>query len=324
MDSLGIRSKPCPQGKNDYPNRATNRNICAYKAIRIIVSRKHSTRTAAYSNPGVNMPNKYTNKLHNKRVLVLGGTSGIGFCVAENALENGAIVTVASSRQESIDKTLSRLRDSYPNLTGNISGHTIDLRSDGAEESIISLLDSATNNGKDLLDHIVSTAGDSLPIQPLSAFDGTATLDKAQRVRIIAPMLIAKHAPGKYLRSSNKSTITLTGGVNTHRPGVNWLIPGYAGAGLQGLVRALAVDLRPIRVNLVEPGAVETELFSRVYAGEQLEKMLAEFKKQTLTGAIGRPEDVSELYVYFIRDSFVTGQCVLSEGGLLLAAGLAR
>ena len=270
------------------------------------------------------MPNKYTNKLHNKRVLVLGGTSGIGFCVAENALENGAVVIVASSRQESIDKTLSRLRGSYPDLTDNISGHTIDLRSDDAENAIISLLDSATNNGNAPLDHIVSTAGDSLALQPLSAFSGAATLEKAQRVRIIAPMLIAKHAPGKYLRSSNQSTITLTGGVNTHRPGVNWSIPVYAGAGLQGLVRALAVDLRPIRVNLVEPGAVETELFSRVYSGETLEKMLAEFKKQTLTGAIGRPEDVSELYVYFMRDPFVTGQSVLSEGGLLLAAGLTR
>jgi len=270
------------------------------------------------------MPNKYTNKLHNKRVLVLGGTSGIGFCVAENALENGAIVTVASSRQESIDKTLSRLRESYPHLTDNISGHTIDLRSDDAEQSIISLLDSATNNGKDLLDHIVSTAGDSIAIQPLSAFDGAAVLDKTQRVRVVAPMLIAKHAPGKYLRSSNESTITLTGGVNTYRPGVNWMLPVYAAAGLQGLVRALAVDLRPIRVNLVEPGAVDTELFSRVYSGEQLEGVLAEFKKQTLTGQIGRPEDVSELYVYFMRDSFVTGQAVLSEGGLLLAAGLTR
>jgi len=270
------------------------------------------------------MPGKYTNKLYSKRVLVLGGTSGIGFCVAENALENGATVIVASSRQESIDKTLSRLRESYPDLTGQISGHTIDLRSDDAEASIISLLDAVTNSGKDLLDHIVSTAGDGLAIEPLSAFASAEKLFGAQRVRVVAPILIAKHAPGKYLRTSNHSSITLTGGVNSYRPGNNWTIPAATGTALQGLVRGLAVDLRPIRVNLVEPGAVDTELFGKVFNEEQLEQFREEFKKQTLTGAIGRPEDVSEAYLYFMRDAFVTGQCNLTEGGLLLASGAQR
>lgn len=271
------------------------------------------------------MPAKYSNKLQDKRVLILGGTSGIGFCVAENALENGATVIVASSRQESVDKTLSRLQESYPSLTGNVFGHTIDLRSDDAESSIISLLDFATNNGKDVLDHIVSTAGDSVAIKPLSAFEGAGSLSDAQRVRVVAPILIAKHAPGKYLKQSSRSSITLTGGVNAHRPGQNWFISASGGAALQGLVRSLAVDLRPIRVNLVEPGAVDTEIFSKNFqGGEQLDKLRAEFAKQTLTGEMGRPEDVSEAYLYFMRDAFATGQCNLTEGGLLLAAGAQR
>ncbi|KAK5940940.1 hypothetical protein PMZ80_006217 [Knufia obscura] len=271
------------------------------------------------------MPPKYINKLHNKRVLILGGTSGIGFCVAENVLENGAIVIVASSRQESIDKTLARLRESYPDSSKNVSGHVIDLRSDNVEAHIICLLDSATNNAKAPLDHIVSTAGDNVAIQPLSAFNGMETIISAQRVRYNASMLIAKHAPGKYLRRSNHSSITLTGGVNTHRPGNNWAIPASLGAALHGLVRALAVDLRPIRVNIVEPGATDTELFSRTFTDkERLEKLKEVFRKQTLTGEMGRPEDVSEAYIYFMRDRFVTGQSVLTEGGLLLAAGAER
>lgn len=270
------------------------------------------------------MPNKYVNKLAGKRVLVLGGTSGIGFCVAENALENGAIVTVASSRPESVDKTLSRLRESYPDLKNNISGHVTDLRSNDAEAAIIELLKFATSDGKYRLDHIVSTAGDSIPLQPISKFEGVNTLIPAQRVRLVAPMLIAKHAPGTYLRISNQSSMTFTGGVNTYRPRTNWVLPALGGAALQGLVRALAVDLRPIRVNLIEPGAIDTELFSKTFTGEQLEAFRETFRKQCLTGEIGKPEDMSEAYLYIMRDAFITGQTILSEGGLLLAPGAQR
>lgn len=268
------------------------------------------------------MPNKYS-KLQDKRILILGGTSGIGFCVAENCLENGAIVIVASSRQESIDKTISRLSTSYPDFSSRISGHIIDLRSDTAETSILALLDTATNHKTHLLDHIVSTAGDSVPIQPLSAFRDATTLTDAQRVRVLAPMYIAKHAK-QYMHDSARSSITITSGVNSYMPGNGWALPALAGMAVEGLVRALAVDLRPVRVNAVAPGAVWTELFQRTFTGEQLERFKQEFARQTLVGDVGMPEDVSEAYLYFMRDAFVTGQVVLTEGGLLLAPGAQR
>ncbi|KAJ9652683.1 hypothetical protein H2198_008086 [Neophaeococcomyces mojaviensis] len=270
------------------------------------------------------MPAKYTNKLNGKRVLVLGGTSGIGFCVAENALENGATVIVASSRQESVDKTLSRLTTSYPDMpSSRILGHVIDLRSPDSEKSIIELLDFATNDKKDLLDHIVSTAGDSIPIQPLSAFSDAEVLTNAQRVRILAPLFVAKHAK-EYMHVSPRSSITVTGGVNSYQPGNGWVLPAISGNAIDGMVRGLAVDLRPIRVNAVAPGAVWTELFQRTFTGEQLEQFKQKFAKQTLVGDVGSPEDVSEAYLYVMRDAFITGQIVLTEGGLLLAPGAQR
>ena len=60
------------------------------------------------------MAPKYISKLQGKRVLVLGGTSGIGFCVAEAAVEHGATVIISSSRQAKIDNTIQRLTSSYP------------------------------------------------------------------------------------------------------------------------------------------------------------------------------------------------------------------
>lgn len=266
------------------------------------------------------MPSKYTNKLHDTNVLILGGTSGIGFAVAENALENGAHVVVASSQQSSIDKTISRLQSSYPDLSSNIRGQTIDLRSDDAEISILELLKYATNDGKDLLDHVVSTAGDSLPIQNVSEFAGVNALADAMRVRVAGPLFIAKHAPGKYLKISSRSSITLTGGVNTYRPAEKWWSIAMFGGALDGLVRGLAVDLKPIRVNVVAPGAIQTEIFAKNVGDdkEKLEAVYQSFGDRTLLGRMGSPEDMSETYLYAMRDGYLTGQSILSDGGLIL------
>ena len=71
---------------------------------------------------------KYTNKLHNKHVLIFGGTSGIGFCIAEACLEHGAHVTISGSNKARLDQSLSRLRNAYPDIPGsNIKGYTCDL-----------------------------------------------------------------------------------------------------------------------------------------------------------------------------------------------------
>ena len=70
---------------------------------------------------------KYVSKLTGARVLVLGGTSGIGFCVAEAALEYGAIVTIASSRQEKLDRAVTRLNASYPQHQSNITSVQCDI-----------------------------------------------------------------------------------------------------------------------------------------------------------------------------------------------------
>lgn len=244
--------------------------------------------------------------------------------MAENALEHGAIVVVASSRQSSIDKTLSRLTESYPDFAANVSGHIIDLTSPDLELNVINLLKAATNDGTHLLDHIVHTAAAGVPIQPLSEFKGPETLLTSTQVGASTAILLAKNAPGKYMNVSHTSSITLTGGVNSYAPGVGWSIPAFIGMGLIGLVRALAVDVRPIRVNVVEPGAVDTELFQKTFTGDALEHFRETFRKMTLTAHIGTPEDVAEAYIYFMKDKFATGQNIITEGGLLLAPGAQR
>ncbi|KAF4220564.1 hypothetical protein CNMCM6457_002248 [Aspergillus fumigatiaffinis] len=72
------------------------------------------------------------NKLSGTRVLIIGGTSGLGFAVARAALEHGASVLVASSRPEKVQSALTRLRTFYPDeqFTTRIAGTTVDLGDD--------------------------------------------------------------------------------------------------------------------------------------------------------------------------------------------------
>lgn len=105
------------------------------------------------------MAPKYLNKLQNQRILVIGGTAGIEYAVAEGAIEFGATVTVASSQQENVDKAVKNLKESYPDASDRINGYICNTNSDDVEANMTKALDFATNNKANKLDHIVDTAG---------------------------------------------------------------------------------------------------------------------------------------------------------------------
>ena len=87
------------------------------------------------------------------------------------------------------------------------------------------------------------------------------------------------------------------------------------------MVRGLAVELRPVRVNLVAPGAIETEILDKYSGGnEARRKRLVElYTAKSLLGRYGRPEDTAEAFLYIMRDEFVTGHVLCTDGGYLLS-----
>ncbi|MCJ1426009.1 hypothetical protein MMC29_003911, partial [Sticta canariensis] len=259
---------------------------------------------------------KYLSKLAGKRILVLGGTSGIGFCIAEAAVEHDAIVIVSSSNASKVDKAVHRLQTAYPSRFSNISGKTCNLADPAAlEANLGALFEFATGSKRELLSHVAFTAGDAITISPIAE----ASVDYMRNssvVRFIAPMVLAKIAP-PYLCPGPGSSITFTGGVNAAKPIPGWGILAAYGAGVEGFTRGMAQDLKPIRVNLVSPGAVGTEYDS--VSAEVREAMQEAFRKETLTGRIGRPEDLAEAYLYCMKDGFVTGTIISSDGGRILS-----
>jgi len=260
---------------------------------------------------------KYSSKLASKRVLVIGGSSGIGYSAAEAAVEYGAEVIISSSQQSRVDAAVSKIQNAYPSSKSQIRGFATDLSKDDIEEQIIKLFENATSSKSKPLDHVILTAANKL--QPLPLQDvNLEYIRKIGHMRYASPVLVAKHA-ATYLKPSRESSLTFTTGSVAERPFPNWgVITGYV-AGLAGLMRNLALDIKPIRVNIVQPGAVETPLWDDM-PKENFEAFRESMKKSMTTGQIGSPEDVAEAYLYVMKDNNVSGAVVQTNGGGLVTS----
>ncbi|KAJ7707177.1 hypothetical protein B0H16DRAFT_1393333 [Mycena metata] len=257
----------------------------------------------------------HPNFLLNTRVLVIGGSSGIGFAVASGALANGSRVHITSLTAEKLSTKIAQLQSLYPNA--HVSGSTVDLSHvETLEENLKSVLAAAVAQTGGPLDHIVYTAGDLPDRVPLAETTAPAAL-AIFTVRYLGSLLVGKliaASPGQYLNPALSSSITLTSGVGAHRPrpGSSALIP--VGAAVEALSRGLAVDLAPIRVNVVIPGAVHTELVEKMTGGN-----VDVFKAGTLTKTLGTPEGAAEAYLFCMRSALATGQGFVVDNGFLIA-----
>jgi len=227
--------------------------------------------------------------------------------------ENGATVIISSSNPSKVEKTVSQLQKAYPSATKRISGHACNLGDEASLESNIVKLLEATGT----CDHIIHTAGDALAQMPIASAEFSA-IKQAGMVRFFSTLLLGKHAP-KYLKGGRESSIILTTGGVSERPIPDWtVVNGYA-TGLHGVMRGLALDLKPIRVNLVSPGAVDTELWANSgFSDEKKNEMFKGIEAGLPTGKIPGPEDIAEAYLYLMRDNNVTGSVITSNSGHFL------
>jgi len=237
--------------------------------------------------------------LTEQRIVIIGGTSGMGLATARAAARVGAAVTVVSSRPERVEAAVAELPD-------GCDGAVLDVRD---EDAVVGLFERVGE-----LDHLVFTAGDAFTPRPLiemSPDEARAVLD----VRFWGAVGVIKSAAPR-LRTGG--SIALTTGTVGQRP-----MPGAAlaaaGAGAaEGLVRGLAAELAPVRVNAVRAGAVRTPLWDGV-PEPQREALFARMAERTLLGSIGEPEEIAQAHLYLMQSGYVTGTVLTVDGGLLLA-----
>ena len=235
--------------------------------------------------------------LKNTRVLVIGGTSGIGLGVASAAAERGAIPIVVSRRQSSVDRALAQLPE-------YARGATVDLTDLSGVQRL------ADDVGD--IEHLVFTAGESLQLAPLTDLTPDVITDFFQTRFVGALTAVRVFAP----RITTGGSITLTSGTAAEQPGFGALPVSICGA-MNALTKALAVELAPIRVNAVAPGVVRTPLWGAMSEADR-RQMYEQAAQQLPLGRIGEVADTALAYIYCMEQAFGTGTVLTVDGGTVL------
>jgi NAD(P)-dependent dehydrogenase (short-subunit alcohol dehydrogenase family) len=232
--------------------------------------------------------------LKGKKVVVVGGSSGIGLATAEMAKREGADVIVASRNVERLDAVAERL---------NAIAIPADVTSD---DSVAKLFQSCGP-----VDHVVVTAAQlrTGPFKTVKMEDVRATMEGkfwgAWRVAQAADI-----RPG--------GSLTLVSGYLSIRPRPNAAIVSAANGALESLARALALELAPVRVNAVSPGIIDTPIRAAMPEAARLD-MLAKTAAALPVGRVGVGEDVAQQILAFMTIGFATGSIVYLDGGALVS-----
>ncbi|MDT0465105.1 SDR family oxidoreductase [Streptomyces gibsoniae] len=236
--------------------------------------------------------------LQGQRIVVVGGTSGIGLAVAEAAAREGAAAVVASRRQENVDTALRRLPEGS-------EGRALDATDEDAVRAFFEAVGD--------FDHLVYTAGESLLMESLADSD----LARARRfldTRLWGAYTAVKHGASRIRRGGS---VVLTTGTAGRRPLPGTTVAASLCGAMESLTRALALELAPVRVNVVSPGLVRTELW-REMTGQDRDALFEGATASLPVGRVGTPEDVAEAYLYLMRGGYSTGSVVVVDGGGLL------
>ena len=236
--------------------------------------------------------------LENKRVVVLGGSSGIGFAVAELAAAQGAKTIIASRNAERVQKAIE-------SLGGDVQGHVVDVSDERAVETLFAKLGP--------FDHLVYSAGDSLFLHELATTD-LMQARRAFELRYWSALAAVKYG-SPHIRKGG--SVVFTTGVAGQRPHKGWVIAASVCGTIEALTRALAVELAPIRVNAVSPGVVRTNLWQNMNAAER-EHLYESVGKSLPVGRVGEPPDIAQAYLFLMQEGFTTGQSIVVDGGTVL------
>lgn len=236
--------------------------------------------------------------LKGKRVIVLGGSSGLGLATAQAAAEDGAEVVIVSSSQQRIDSALET-------LPANSQGYAADL---SAEKNIKLLFERIG-----AFDHLVYTAGENISLSMIADTD----IMKAQeyfKIRFWGAYTAIKYG-APYINKGG--SICLTSGIASQRPGAGWSLGACICSAVEGLCRAMAVELAPIRVNAVLPGVIRTNLWSSMTEADR-NGLFDYVSNSLLVKRIGEAEEIAETFLFVMKQSFATGQCYVVDGGAAL------
>ena len=229
-----------------------------------------------------------------QKILVVGGSSGIGLATAKLAGEMGAAVTIASRSQDKVRAAAAKLK---------VAGQVLDLTQADAVERFFS--------GGAVWDHVIVTGSDvkMAAVKTLPMLDAMAAMD-SKFWGFYRVARAAQIRPG--------GSLGVVAGFLATRPTSGRALMGAINGALESLVQGLALELKPVRVNAISPAVVDTEMWHGL-APEARQTMLATLAEKYPAGTVGQPLDIARLLLLLAGTPYATGTIVTLDGGASLA-----
>jgi len=232
--------------------------------------------------------------LQDQQVVIIGASSGMGLATAKAANEAGAKVTLVARKQDALDQAVAEIGQGAQAIVADIED----------EQAIQSLFAQV-----ETLDHLV-TAAANLTFSPIEQLDSNAAKHIIAS-KILGPFYAVKHAVP---RLSKNGSITFFSGFSAWKPVANTALIAAADGALAAFCRSLAVELAPIRVNVMAPGVVETPMWQGL-PEERRRAFFATVSEQLPVGRIGSLKDMADAALYLMQNSFITGTVLHVDGG---------
>jgi NAD(P)-dependent dehydrogenase (short-subunit alcohol dehydrogenase family) len=236
--------------------------------------------------------------LSGQKVVVIGGSAGIGLETARGALAAGAEVLVTGRNPERLEKAAAEL---------------------GVESSAFDALDppSLARFLEELegpVDHVVTAAGAPY-YAPLAEID----FDEASRAagqHLTLPLEVARGVAGKV---RPPGSLLFFSGTGARHPASGLALATAITNARPPLIAALALEVAPVRVNLIAPGFVDTPLSASIL-GDELEARRDQLRAHLPIGRVVGPEDVAALALHLMTNTALTGATYDIDGGQQFAS----
>ena len=227
--------------------------------------------------------------LQNRRILIVGGSSGIGLAVAKQSCESGGKVIIAS-------RNAAEKREDLIALIGHeVETYSFDVTSELETETAL--------NGIGDIDHLIITTRPEVTSAPFVKTDLKNAMSAFETKFWGQYQLIQKAQK----RISQQGSIVMTTGIAGENIFKNVSTMAVINCATEGLCRSLAVELAPIRVNVVSPGFASPKPPETV-----------QYAQQFPAGRIASPEEIADAYVYLMASTYITGTSMVVDGGARL------
>ncbi|WP_067635659.1 SDR family oxidoreductase [Actinomadura latina] len=232
--------------------------------------------------------------------MIIGGASGMGLALARTLLTEGRDVTIVGRSEARLAAARADLRPD----PGKLSTMRADI---GREEDVAELFARVEK-----VDHVAITAADATGAYGPTTDVATETARSFVDTKLLGAWLVAKHGAGRVTGS-----ITYTSGINAYRPNGSNTIVAAANGALASLAYGLAIELAPVRVNVISPGWVDTPIWEQLAMDKHA--AFTDLAARLPARRIGTPQDIAQAFTSVMNNGFITGTVLHVDGGHRLA-----